>query len=331
MFVLGIDGGGTKTTGIISDQSGRVIAQDTVGPTNLNSMATQIAAKELKQLFQSLESQNVQAFHRVKVIFAGMSGVDNPEGQRKMRGLLKEMTNNAEIINIDNDAVNALYSGTLGHPGVVHISGTGSIAYGLNDKGEHERVGGWGYLIGDPGSGFAIGRAALEKIFASYDGYGEKTELTRLLLEKENVNSPIELISSIYELGQARRRIAPLSQLVTQAADMGDKVAQTILSDAAGDMATAIKYLIKKLFNRQEEGLGLREKIPVVLTGGVYRRADLFIPTIKESLSELAIKTELVVPDVPPVAGALMAAWKSIGKEPDQDFILGLKKSGLTV
>ncbi|MFP3490923.1 BadF/BadG/BcrA/BcrD ATPase family protein, partial [Staphylococcus sp. SIMBA_130] len=78
-------------------------------------------------------------------------------------------------VTVNIDAINALYSGTLGKPGIVQIAGTGSITFSINHDGLSDRVGGWGYLIGEMGSGFALGRDALEAAFLAHDGLGTPT------------------------------------------------------------------------------------------------------------------------------------------------------------
>src|SRR5690625_7894553 len=85
--------------------------------------------------------------------------------------MIEELTNHKLPITVHHDAVTALYSGTLGEEGIVQIAGTGAITFGLTNAGEEMRVGGWGHLFSDHGSGYMIGRDALEKVFLAYDGF----------------------------------------------------------------------------------------------------------------------------------------------------------------
>ena len=84
---------------------------------------------------------------------------------------------------VRNDAFNALYSGTLGEPGIVQIAGTGAVTLGINENGEVARSGGWGYLFDDEGSGFYLGNEALKAVFRSFDNRGKKTSLTDRITE----------------------------------------------------------------------------------------------------------------------------------------------------
>jgi N-acetylglucosamine kinase-like BadF-type ATPase len=351
MYALGIDGGGTKTIGVIADQEGRIIAKHTVGATNPNSMQQSVVEQELIELFVVLKKQASFIFSQLSVVFAGMSGVDRDDDRVLMKKMLQRTLSSVEPtqseiipkIIVDNDAINALYSGTLGLPGIVNIAGTGSITYGVNEKGERARVGGWGYLIGDPGSGYAIGKAGLQAIFNAYDGCADQTSLTGLILEHFSVSVPTDLIQKIYEPGKARKTVAPLSQLVVKAADEGDNVAKQILLSSGEDMARAINCMFAKLFSKRIEqhtielgemnGIkdqkGSQSKALLVLTGGVYKRSDWFVPTIEDELLKRGSRLEIILPQVPPVAGALIAALKSENIELEGRFIPQLIEDGL--
>lgn len=328
MYVLGIDGGGTKTAGVITDQEGNLIAQEIVGATNPNSVDLTNIKVELSRLFATLVTQNGTAFTQLISVFAGMSGVDRAEDKMAMTQLIKSFLPQGTKLSVDNDGVNALYSGTLGRAGIVNISGTGSITFGMNEKGLRKRAGGWGYLIGDRGSGYSIGRDALQSAFEAYDGCGKETLLTELILQYTQAPALTDLIPSIYEIGKARKVIAPLSRLVVHAADQGDEVAQSILQKAAKDMAMGIECLLVQLFH--DRGWHSGSIIPVVLTGGVYSRPEYFIPTIKEKLSRMnEARIEIIVPDVPPVAGGVIAAWRNVDVDVGDRFVKQLFNNGL--
>ncbi|MFC4803218.1 N-acetylglucosamine kinase [Neobacillus sp. GCM10023253] len=320
MFVLGIDGGGTKTKGVIADQFGKIYASETVGGTNHNGVDIHVVERELSSLFTSLKSQNEKAFSMLHTVFAGISGVDRPEAKEVMEKILaKHVPGHVKII-VDNDAVNALYSGTLGVPGIVQIAGTGSITFGINASGERQRAGGWGYLIDDEGSGYDIGRAALNAVFKAYDGRGQKTILTNMLLDHFQVQEPTELIRFIYETGKSRMAIAPLSKYVSAAADKNDEAANQIIQHAGCKLALAIRSLSKRLF---KDSAG---PIPVVIVGGVFNREDLLMPIMQSKLQELNINVQLIKPEMEPVGGAVIAGFISVHQDLDTSFIENMKK-----
>ncbi len=319
MYVLGIDGGGTKTKGVIADQFGTVYASAAVGPTNQNGVEIQAVERELSALFASLQNQNPNVFSLLHTVFAGMSGVDRPEAKEVMKKLLaKNLPAHVNII-VDNDAVNALYSGTLGVPGIVQIAGTGSITYGMNGDGERQRTGGWGYLVDDEGSGYDMGRAAVNALFKAFDGRGPETILTNMVLEHFRVQEPPELIPFLYETGKSRLAIAPLSQYVSTAADRNDEVAKQIIQQAGGKIAQSIGSLSIRLF-KDHPG-----PIPVVTVGGVFNRADLLTPAIQSKLQEMNIKVHFIQPKIAPVCGAVIAGLASMNQAIETSFVENMR------
>jgi N-acetylglucosamine kinase-like BadF-type ATPase len=324
MYVLGIDGGGTKTVGMICHADGTVYAEATVGPTNPNSLGYETVDHEINKLLELLKGQAPEKFGTVSCLFAGMSGVDRDEDKVKMSKIYQKYLPEKCLIEVDNDAVNALYSGTLGEPGVVNISGTGAITFGINNDNIRARVGGWGFMLNDPGSGFSIGKRALVAIFDEYDGFGEKTILTPFILNHLKIEKTPEIISIIYDFRKTRETIASLSKLVVQAAEQNDKVAVEILQQAGTEMGLAIKRLIEKLYIDQKiEGIedGKRE-IPIVLAGGIYQNSHWFIPTISDILCSFHyIEPKIILPVLPPVAGSIVAAILTQGIKVEDRFI----------
>src|SRR6185369_3788449 len=112
----------------------------------------------------------------------GIAGVDRPDDARVVRGIMRRIGYKAKTL-VVNDALVALEAGAPEQPGIVVIAGTGSIAYGRNDRNQSARAGGWGYVLGDEGSGYWIGRAALRAVLREADRRGPQTLLTSLLLK----------------------------------------------------------------------------------------------------------------------------------------------------
>jgi N-acetylglucosamine kinase-like BadF-type ATPase len=301
VYVLGIDGGGTKTVGVIADEYGNIVAHQTVGATNQNGVDRKKVESELRNLFTSLKAQNDNAFSDLSIVFAGMSGVDRPDARIIMEEIISKCVPDRTKVVVDNDGVNALYAGTFGAPGIVQIAGTGSITFGMNAHGDRGRVGGWGYLIDDEGSGYDLGREALHAIFREYDGRGKKTLLTERILKHFNASLPPELINTIYQVGKSREVISPLSRYVAEAADKNDEVAKEIFHHAGIKIGKSISSLVQQLFNADDT-------VPVVLVGGVFNSSDLILPSIKAALENQKVSTTLLKPKLPPVGGAVIKA-----------------------
>lgn len=309
-YVLGIDGGGTKTTGVMADETGKTIAEVTVGASNPNIVGTSDLIKTFTKLKNELLRENEQAFNQVNRLFAGISGTGHPSARKKIQNVLKEVMPPTMAITVDNDAVIALYSGTLGKPGIVQISGTGSITYGVNYADVRDRVGGWGHFIGEKGSGYGLGYDALQAAFSAYDQLGPATILEEGIRNFFNEASLPDIIPSIYQAERPKETIAALGRIVMKAADQDDDVAKGIIHQNGHNIGQCINVLIQKLFL---EDVKRDDAVPIVLAGGLFNRNDLFKDAIDQELNKQPTATKLIIPQQPPVSGAVFAA---LGMEP---------------
>lgn len=326
MYVLGIDGGGTKTTGVIANEQGKVFGEVTVGATNPNSVQQAAIKDELTKVQMMLRDQTGPIYSQVKSVFAGISGVGHPSAKQEMQDIIASSLDTGCEVTIDTDAITALYSGTMGEPGIVQIAGTGSISFGLNHQGNRDRVGGWGYLIGEYGSGFAVGRDGLEAAFLAHDKVKAPTEIHDHIVSHFQLDALPDSIHLIYQAKNSKELIASLSKLVVKATDNGDHVAEKIIRKNGIKIGESITSLIQKLFTEQERA----GHIPVVLTGGLFNRLDLFKTSIEEVLSENHIFAQLITPKVEPVAGAIIAGLRTAGVKINKDFADHFHRSAMT-
>ncbi|HEY3883909.1 MAG TPA: BadF/BadG/BcrA/BcrD ATPase family protein, partial [Vicinamibacterales bacterium] len=178
MFVLGLDAGGTKTVCLLADGAGQVLAEARRGGANLQAAGE----LEVEKVLHEVMEEALAACDAVpSAVCLGIAGVDRPGDAVVVAGIMKRIGYKARVL-VVNDALVALEAGAPASAGVVVIAGTGSIAYGRNAGNEAARAGGWGYMLGDEGSGYWIGRAALRAVLRQADRRGPKTELTGLLL-----------------------------------------------------------------------------------------------------------------------------------------------------
>ncbi|WP_416147279.1 N-acetylglucosamine kinase [Salipaludibacillus sp. HK11] len=311
MYFIGIDGGGTKTKGVIADESGKILSEATVGSTNPNSVNFGMVRNEINMLLNQLKTKSEIDITKIRIVYAGISGAEHPSTKRELHHVIASLFIEKVEVIINNDAITALYSGTLGKPGIVQIAGTGSITYGMNQDEVIDRVGGWGYLVGERGSGYALGSDALEVAFLAHDGLNGETKLTDLIQNHFKVDTLSDIIPSIYHSGNSKETIAGLAKLVIEAADDGDLEAEKIIYTNATYMGKSISSLINKLFHSQDQ------KIPVVLTGGLFNRLDLFRETIEKEIDRHNLKVDIIVPSIEPVEGALIAAMLEKQKQRD--------------
>src|SRR5689334_336031 len=163
--VLGIDAGGTKTVCQLANDRGELIAEPRRGGANLQA----VGEIEVEKVHHDVIEEAIgDGDVGPSVICLGIAGVDRPDDASVVRGIMKRIGYKARVL-VVNDALVALEAGAPDQPGVVVIAGTGSIAYGRNDRNEAARAGGWGHVLGDEGSGYWIGRAALRAVLRAAD------------------------------------------------------------------------------------------------------------------------------------------------------------------
>lgn len=312
-FVMGIDGGGTKTNAVIADMDGRIIAHATGGPTNPNAVPWQELENTLTTMTNELKTQQPAAFGNITSLFAGMSGAANDKMQIKLKKFFKKVMPNGVRICVDADTINALYSGTYGEPGIVQISGTGSITYGINTKSEHDRVGGWGYLFGDEGSGYDIGRQGIVAALKSQDGRLPETMLLQMLRSHFNVTNEHELVQKIYAMPSPKAGISPVSEIVFQAYIKNDHAARQIITDAAKEISLSIKSLYTKHFKTNAE-------VKAVLCGGIFNDKAIMPQLLEYELQDYQ-NINLITPEISPVGGSVIGACLLQQKHINQNVI----------
>jgi N-acetylglucosamine kinase-like BadF-type ATPase len=297
MHVLGIDAGGTKTVCLLADADGNIVAHARGGGANLQASGE----LEVEKVLHGVMDEAIgDGDLRPDAVCLGIAGVDRPADANAVRGIMHRLGFKSRTL-IVNDALVALVAGVGDNPGVVLVAGTGSIAYGRDGAGRAARSGGWGYLLGDEGGGFWIGRSALAAVVRQFDGRGPATMLTDLVLEEMRLANPTELIHAIYDKGLQRRAIAGIAALVQKAADGGDAMASEILARAGTELAAAAASVIGRL--------GMRgDMFRTVLAGGIFRGIPTLVTDVRMRLSEAAPRSETELLTVEPAVGAVHLA-----------------------
>ena len=315
-MIIGIDGGGTKTTGVVVDKQGLVMKMATVGPTNPNSSNRENILSELTDLFsQLLQGKELSD---EDLVFAGISGAESGGKKEWFKDLLVGLLGNKPLITVDNDAITALYSETKGEPGIVCISGTGSITFGVNENLERGRVGGWGYLINDGYSGFTIGKDLLEYVFEKYDtGSHKPFPLKEEVLEHFQVKEMSELVPLVYELGKTRDRIASLARVAVERSNQGDELCTSFIEGAARAMLKDIHVLYEKLIKHT----AAHDNVPIILTGGIGQHAEAMMVYLHSEARSAGLPFLFKRAALPPIVGTVYAALRETGGKPSDAFI----------
>ena len=299
MHVLGIDAGGTKTVCYLADETGRVVGEGRGGGANLQSHGELEVEKVLHGVIEeAIADRSIVP----AAMCLGVAGVDRKEDDQIVRGILRRLGFRTNTL-VVNDALVALVAGTGDAPGVVLIAGTGSIAYGVNEEGFAARAGGWGYVLGDEGSGYWIGREALTAVMREADGRGSKTHLTPLILERFQLTKVDGLVREVYDRGLQRQSVAALGTVVERARAKGDVVASEILTAASAELSRAAESVIQRL---QMRGRSFR----VVLAGGMFRVIPWLADSVARRLAEVAPRASVVRLEVEPALGAVHLALR---------------------
>jgi N-acetylglucosamine kinase-like BadF-type ATPase len=295
-YFLGIDGGQSSTTALIGDGDGNVAGYGRGGPCN------HVSGSEARTKFlgaigtcvraaagQAGLASDAEGRYPFAAACSGFSG-----GAKDKAHLLDEIFL-AEAKLVTHDALIALAGATGGEPGVMVISGTGSIAFARDAEGRTIRAGGWGYIYGDEGGGFDITRQALRAALRFEEGWGPATSLRAKLLAATGVQDVDDLMHRFYTPEFARPQIAAMSKLVDEAAAEGDAVASEIIRKAAESLAGYARAARTVAF-------GAESTIPVRCVGGGFQSERM-----RNAFSSLI---EAAPPKYLPAAGALLEAYR---------------------
>ncbi len=299
-LVLGVDGGGSKTQALLADEDGHIFGRGSSGPSNFYTAGRRASQQAVLDAVQAAFEHAGLVQTKVTVMCLGLGGVDRIEERTQVTTWLNEQ-GLAEYSYVDNDVFLLLWCGGMQGWGAGLIAGTGSIAVGQSQNGEIVRTGGWGHIIGDEGSGYAIGLAALQAAARCADGRGEYTRLLDDILRSWNLAHPSDLIPAIYGSAENRiARIAHLSELVKIAAETGDPVAIRIESKAAGELAEALEAVVTRL--------GVEGSVPTAFGGSVLVHNQRISHAVQERLANNSIRLEPIITAECPAEGAVSMA-----------------------
>lgn len=311
-LVLGIDGGGSKTAAWIAlcraDGDTAVIGRGSAGGSNPQAVGLKLALENLSQAVEAARKEACVSPGPLAAAVLGLAGSDRAEIQHPILQWA-EQHGVARRFRVDHDALPVLAAGSAEAWGVALISGTGSFAFGRDRQGRTARAGGWGFLLGDEGSGYAIARAGLRAAFQAADGRGPATRLLDDLLSRLQCSQATDLVPAIYRFADDPGAVAALSPLVFEAAESGDEVAGWIVAVEGRDLAATAAAVARKL----DFGNG---PFPLAMAGGVLLGNRLLCETVHAGVAEHGLCVSPVVPVPHPVAGAVQLAAR-LRAQPD--------------
>ncbi|MBR3741524.1 MAG: ATPase [Clostridia bacterium] len=295
MYCCGWDGGGTKTEVCVLKESGETASQS-FGPLNVNGVSREKVEKTVRDAVAYMSSQP-GGLEECAMLVIGMAGVSNRDAAEMVAQAVRS-AGYAGRLRLVGDQEIALAGAIRGH-GAVLIAGTGAICYGRDLAGNSFRVGGWGYLIDDGGSGYAIGRDILMAAVRAEDGRGKDTCLKQKTFDFLGTKDISGVITWLYAPGTGKKEIAAMAPLLLPALEAGDEAAGEIARKAANDLAELVITGWRKTGMRDGEA---------AMTGSILNR---YAPI--RAMTEACIHAELpdvrlISPRYSPARGAAMMA-----------------------
>lgn len=276
-IVMAIDGGATKTTLVIYSEQGQKLFEKTSTGTNYHAIGIEKVERVIRDLL--LEAYKAVPYDRIEIAGFAMAGVDTERDLSTVKGIIENSFNNVpyriNTIIVENDVHSTLIGLTRDNPGALLISGTGSIAYAIDGKGNIVRTGGWGHRAADEGSGYWIGQQIIREVVRHEDGRSSnQTILKELLYETLKVNQLDEMLAWLYHPEYTNAQVASISFILKEAVKLGDETALNIANQAAVELSLLAETVLQKIYYSNE---------PFVfyLNGGILQNhptiRDLFI------------------------------------------------------
>jgi N-acetylglucosamine kinase-like BadF-type ATPase len=295
-YILGFDGGGTKTECVLMNSADQVLARTYAGASNPSRIGVESAARAVEQSAQLALGALGLSRSVITAVGAGLAGTAKPDMKERMRGALQKCFPGAAVT-ILTDFEAALAAAGEG-PAIVLIVGTGSAAFGRNVEGETTRAGGYGPSSSDHGSAYDIGKRAIAAAIQERRS-GSDSILGRQIL--------LRLCCTEWPVVQHRAQtmpdeiFPPIFPVIAAAADSGDATAQEILVHAAQEVSSLVADVADRLHLREKEFL-------VAKIGGTIGRSRFFDAQIDAALKHIVPRAQIGRLRISPAEAAALAA-----------------------
>lgn len=303
-YVMGMDGGATKTVAAVLDLETHAVHVAHGGPSNEDTIGAQASVHVLLGIAdEALARAGVTQAELARAVLA-IAGTDTRAIERQLRA------QRSEDWIVVNDVVAAWAAATGASPGVGAISGTGSNVFGVGPQGRPWRTGGWGHLLGDEGSGYWLGIQSIRAALRDRDASGPPTALSAAAAEFFGVEQVEELAPLVYSKPLTKGEIAAFATVTARVAQDGDEVARGLYAQGARELGDQIAVVIR------EAGLGEQSagEFPVGLIGSAFRAGAVFVDPLTAHVSESAPHARVAVVELAPVGGSLLLATHACGR-----------------
>jgi N-acetylglucosamine kinase-like BadF-type ATPase len=302
-YLIGVDGGGTKTDGLCADTAGHVLTRATTGPTSLTATTLGMASMNLVETFRQLTTELIGEIYFPKVVI-GIAGLDTPDEKQRAEDVFREALSGYRIgsLTIVNDIQLVLAAGAKCDNCIALIAGTGSQCFGRTADSRTARTSGMDFLLADQGSGYEIGRMVLRAATCSYDGRTQRSLLEELTLKHFEVTEFDELKSKVYFPVLNKAQVAELAKVCVEAYQLHDPVAQEIMQQVTKDLIKMADAVIRRL--------QLTKETTDLLCSGSIARLPFIFEQIKTTLIARYPALNVTVLDQEPAYGAIQMAYK---------------------
>jgi len=317
-YILGVDGGGTRTTAIVTGLDGIPVCCMTGQSTNYNSVGMATARKILSRITKAInDDYGIDSFSAVCIGSSALFSEAEAEDQRT----LTETLFRTKHIVLLSDICIALESMLEDGPCALAISGTGSMCAIRDEAGKLRHTGGWGYILGDEGSAYHIAICGIKAAIAAYDGVGPETILQKAVAKHFDVNDMRELIDRVYNPAIAREQVSLFAKDVATCAEAGDSVAKGVLFDSALLLANSMLVLLRPFYGQE---------VPLGISGGVFENNTLFRKAFEKEVKKQFHTARITRLTYPPHVGALFYCRKTLGLPKDESFLKNIGNAHLT-
>jgi N-acetylglucosamine kinase-like BadF-type ATPase len=300
-FVLGLDGGATKTLAAVLDLESQALHLAHGGPSNQDAVGVKAAVQAVLGTAQEAIERAGIAQDGLGAAVLAIAGIDTDAVARHVRSA---RTDDWIVV---NDVVGAWATATGGGPGVAAISGTGSNVFGVGADGHPWRAGGWGHLLGDQGSGYWLGIQSIKAALGDRDASGPQTALTDAAPAFFEVPSVEALAAHVYSKPLTKGEIAAFATETARLAERGDAVARELYQRAATELGEQITAVIR------QTGL-TGASFPVGLIGSAFKAGAVFVEPLVLAVRQSAPDARVSVVEMAPVGGSLLLAARAAGR-----------------
>lgn len=308
MLLCGIDGGGTSSKVVVCDHEGRMVTEFADGSINHYG----VGSDKAKETYRSIRKGLMERLGRMPdAVYIGCSALDGQATDEEAREITGGAFEPCPLV-VHSDVWIALLGFTMGQRGAILISGTGSMACGIDEGGAYRTAGGWGQTLGDEGSGYHLALMGIQAALRGYDGVTAATALTGSLIRFYGLSGLPEIIDLFYNPPIEKSRVASFATEVERVALGGDIVAMQILEEEIGWLASLAVAITQKCHTAS---LGL--------CGSMLTRSPVIGIRLAEILQEKGIKAQ--VPEFKPETGALFGAFQLLGIPVSDGVLANLK------